>query len=50
MGTTDADAGSARTIARLPLWKRLGWLLAIWSASVAAMFAVSGLLRLWLKP
>ncbi len=33
-----------------PLWKRLAWLVAIWSASVAAMFVVSGLLRLWLKP
>jgi hypothetical protein len=27
----------------------LGWLVVIWSASVAAMFVVSGLLRLWLK-
>ncbi len=50
MGTTDADADDLRTAAELPLWKRLGWLLVIWSASVAAVFAVSGLLRLWLKP
>ena len=50
MGTTDAEAGNSRTTATLPLWKRLGWLVTIWSASVAAMFVVSGLLRLWLKP
>jgi hypothetical protein len=34
----------------LPLWKRLGWLVLIWSASVAAVLAVSLGLRLWLKP
>jgi Protein of unknown function (DUF2474) len=33
-----------------PLWKRLGWLILIWSASVATMFVLSWLLRLWLKP
>jgi hypothetical protein len=33
-----------------PLWKRLAWLLLIWSASVAALGAVSLLLKLWLKP
>ena len=32
-----------------PLWKRIGWMLLIWSASVAALGAVSLLLRLWLK-
>jgi hypothetical protein len=31
-------------------WKRLGWLAAIWAASVAVVVAVSQLLRLWLKP
>jgi hypothetical protein len=36
--------------ATAPLWKRLGWLLLIWSAGVAAMFALSWVLRLWLKP
>jgi hypothetical protein len=50
MDTTDSEAGISRTTATLPLWKRLGWLVMIWSASVAAMFVVSGLLRLWLKP
>jgi Protein of unknown function (DUF2474) len=34
----------------LPLWKRLGWLVVIWAASVAAVFTVSWVLRLWLKP
>jgi hypothetical protein len=31
------------------VWKRLGWMLLIWSASVAALGAVSLILRLWLK-
>jgi hypothetical protein len=50
MDTTEAEAGNSRMTTPLPLWKRLGWLAVIWSASVAAMFVVSGLLRLWLKP
>jgi hypothetical protein len=33
-----------------PFWKRFAWLLLIWSASVAALGAVSLVLRLWLKP
>jgi hypothetical protein len=32
------------------VWKRIGWMLLIWSASVAALGAVSLILRLWLKP
>jgi hypothetical protein len=48
MDTTEASP--SRTTSALPLWKRLGWLILIWSASVAAMFVISGLLRLWLKP
>jgi hypothetical protein len=31
------------------VWKRLGWMLLIWSASVAALGALSLILRLWLK-
>ena len=50
MGTTEAESDKARTTATLPLWKRLGWLVVIWSASVTVMLVVSGLLRLWLKP
>ena len=32
------------------VWKRLGWMLLIWSASVAALGVLSLILRLWLKP
>jgi Protein of unknown function (DUF2474) len=32
-----------------PLWKRVAWLLVIWSAGVAALGAVSLLLRWWLR-
>jgi hypothetical protein len=32
------------------VWKRIGWMLLIWSASVAALGTVSLILRLWLKP
>ena len=31
-----------------PLWSRLGWMLLIWAASVAALGAVAFLLRLWI--
>jgi hypothetical protein len=31
-----------------PLWKRLAWMAAIWAASVAALGAVAGLLKLWI--
>jgi hypothetical protein len=32
-----------------PLWKRLGWFVLIWAASVASLGVVAGLLRWWLK-
>lgn len=32
------------------IWKRIGWMLLIWSASVGALGALSLILRLWLKP
>jgi hypothetical protein len=32
-----------------PLWKRLGWMAAIWGGSVLALGAVSFVLRAWLK-
>jgi hypothetical protein len=50
MATTEEVAADSQPASAMPLWKRLGWLVVIWSASVAAMLAVSGLLRLWLKP
>jgi len=31
-----------------PLWKRLGWLVLIWFASVASLGVVAGILRWWL--
>jgi hypothetical protein len=31
-----------------PWWKRLGWLIAIWAASVLALGVVAGLIRWWL--
>ena len=35
---------------RQPLWKRLGWLVLIWAASVLALTLVGWFLRLWLSP
>jgi hypothetical protein len=33
-----------------PLWKRLAWMVLIWSGSVLVLGLVSLVLRLWLKP
>ncbi|WP_337958591.1 DUF2474 domain-containing protein [Sphingomonas naphthae] len=32
-----------------PLWRRLGWMILIWSSSVLALGLVSMILRYWLK-
>ena len=32
-----------------PLWKRVGWMAAIWLMSVAALGAVAWVIRLWLS-
>ncbi|URD59811.1 DUF2474 domain-containing protein [Sphingomonas sp. KRR8] len=32
-----------------PLWKRLEWMVLIWTASVAALGTVPFVLRLWLS-
>ncbi len=31
-----------------PLWRRIGWMAAIWAMSVAALGAVAWLIRLWI--
>lgn len=31
-----------------PLWRRLGWMAAIWAISVAGLGAIAWVLRLWL--
>ena len=33
-----------------PFWKRLGWMVMIWAASVTALGIVAGAIRWWLKP
>jgi hypothetical protein len=33
-----------------PLWKRLGWMAAIWVASVSALGIVAFIIRAWLRP
>lgn len=32
-----------------PLWKRLAWMAAIWSASVAMLGLVAMIIRVWLN-
>lgn len=32
-----------------PLWKRLGWMVAIWLGSVTALVIVASVIRFWLK-
>ncbi len=32
-----------------PLWKRLAWLVAIWTASVAILGLVAMIIRFWLS-
>ena len=34
---------------RQPLWKRIGWLVLIWCASVTALGLVGLALRVWLR-
>lgn len=33
-----------------PLWRRLAWMIAIWSLSVAAVGLVGLVIHLWLRP
>ncbi|WP_394270616.1 DUF2474 domain-containing protein [Qipengyuania sp.] len=32
-----------------PLWQRLGWMIAIWAASILVLGTIAFVLRLWLK-
>lgn len=32
-----------------PLWQRLGWMAAIWLASITVLGLVASVIRLWLK-
>jgi hypothetical protein len=32
-----------------PLWQRLGWMLAIWLASITLLGLVASVIRFWLK-
>jgi hypothetical protein len=31
-----------------PLWRKLAWFVGLWAASVAALAAVAGIIRMWL--
>lgn len=33
-----------------PLWKRLGWMAAIWTSSVAVLGVVTFILKWWIAP
>ena len=37
--------GEEEAAPKPPLWSRLGWLVAIWAASIAALAVVAGILR-----
>lgn len=32
------------------IWQKLGWMILIWSASIAALGAVTFVIRLWIVP
>jgi hypothetical protein len=37
------------TVVPQPLWKRLGWLVLLWTAGVLTVGAVAAVLRWWLR-
>lgn len=40
------ESDNAAAPEKKPVWQRIGWLLLIWCASVAALGVVAGLMRL----
>lgn len=45
----EPDLERGRQADEQPLWKRLGWMAAIWLASISLLGVVAWFLRLWLK-
>ncbi len=41
--------GGAERAERVPLWRRIGWMAAIWGMSVALLGAVAFVIRSWIS-
>lgn len=49
MAIIDPRLDGAEQASARPLWQRLGWMAAIWLASVLTLGLVAGVIRLWLN-